>query len=267
MNTEFDFMATDKPDVFKMVPTSDIDQLVHSDVLSDDLKELREMAGRHDVYTDQPEAKAERLRWWSVWDFKRLDAFASVTVLANAFTEKLSYKLASLNCIEFERIERVGQRHWSSRPVVIRYFSEKSGSKTYFDSAEAMTDLAKIRSWQAKHFSGLEYWSANTTTASKLRLQGHQIKPLAAGRNDLQDHSVCTFIYSARSSSVEDHTLKAISCGKLSGDLIIRDREQEAIGQFILRGSLRKPDDQSTVEIRLFSKDQAEFARDFLVRN
>lgn len=262
-------------EAFKTKPVGSFLKLEPSNLTVNDLKlddaidqkvaELRRLMDFQDVMTDKP-VIGDVLTWWSVWDYRRLAAFARVTILANAFTEKLSYHLASLNGVTFVPVVRASSRQWQSRPVTISYFSNASGSMNFLKSQAGQANLAKIQNWQVKnHKAGREYWSANERLG--LNLAGTHISPLAAGRNDLMSMDVATFIFSAQASPSEHKALDLLSGGQFDADLIKRDRELEAISQFILRGSLRDPSGSGAYSIRLYSKEQAEFASAFLIRN
>ena len=251
---------------FKLEPKSlSVNDLKLDDAIDLKVADLRRLMDLQDVMTDTG-VIGDVLTWWSVWDYRRLAAFERVTILANAFTEKLSYHLANLNGVTFVPITRASSRQWQSRPVTISYFSNASGSMNFLKSQTGQANLAKIQNWQVKnHKAGREYWSANERLG--LNLAGTHISPLAAGRNDLMSMDVATFIFSAQASPSEHKALGLLSSGQFDADHIKRDRELEAISQFILRGSLRDPSGSDTYSIRLYSKEQAEFARDFLIRN
>lgn len=250
---------------FKIEATSlSVNDLKFDDAIDERVADLRRLMDLQDVMTDAP-VIGDVLTWWSVWDYRRLEAFERVTILANAYTEKMSYQLSALSGIEFIPLKRVSAHQWSSRPVTISYFSQTSGSMNFFMSQTGQANLAKIQNWQIKNHTGSEFWSANERLG--LSMAGTKISPLAAGRNDLMSCSVATFIFSAQASPSEKKALGILSAGKLDADLIRRDRELEAISQFILRGSLRDPSSTKAYDIRLYSKDQAEFAREFLIRN
>lgn len=251
---------------FKLEPTNlTVNDLKLDDAIDPRVADLRRLMDLQDVMTDSEEI-GDVLTWWSVWDYRRLSSFERVTILANAFTEKLSYHLASLSGVTFVPVARVSAHQWTSRPVTISYFSNTSGSMNFFKSQTGQANLAKIQTWQMKnHKAGHEFWSSNERLG--LSLAGTRISPLAAGRNDLMNHHVASFIFSAQASPSEHKALDLLSSGQFDAGLIKRDRELEAISQFILRGSLRDPSSSEAYSIRLYSKEQAEFARDFLVRN
>lgn len=241
-----------------------INAYTHDDTMNEAVSDFRRLVELQKVYSDSD--ASERLSWWSVWNFRNIEHFKAVTILANAYTEKLSYKLASLTQgVTFSRIERESTRTWKSRPVTIRYFSEETGSKTYFESEEGDENLAKVAAWGRDQATASTYFSRNSYM--KHDFGGREIRPLSTGRNDLQTCDRGMFIYSAQASNDEVKNLARMTANAVSRWDIKRDRELEAIAQFALRGTLRNPDAQTPFELCVFDKEQALETAAFLTRN
>ncbi|MEG1451768.1 hypothetical protein [Brevundimonas sp.] len=263
---QFQHQPTDDPSLYRISRSQSqrITAYAADDTISDAVKDFRRLVERQDVfsYSNDPDS----FSWWSVWSFEELKHFKRVTILANAYPEKLSFKIGSIvQNVKFVPHHRPTTRHWTSRPVTIRYFSEESGSRTYFESDVGQRNLSRIARWSRNAASPLTYSSKNSYIEDNLG--GTEIKPLSTGRNDLQTYDRGVFVYSAQASNDEVVLLERMTDGKITRQDIKRDRELEAIAQFALRGTLRNPTHQGTFELCLFSKEQAEETADFLVRN
>lgn len=263
---QFEHQPTGDPDIFRITRSKSerVGAYTNDDTISDAVKDFRRLVERQEVFSSSNDPDC--FSWWSVWSFEELKHFARVTILANAYPEKLSFKIGSIvQGVKFVPHFRPTTRTWTSRPVVLRYFSEDNASRGYFESEVGQQNLNRIAWWSRKSATTGTYSSKNSFI--DLVFGGTAIRPLATGRNDLQHCDRGLFIYTAQASNVEVAILDRLTNGAITRQDIKRDREIEAISQFSLRGTLRNPSHTGTFELCLFSREQAEATKDFLVRN
>lgn len=262
-------------DTYRVKPKPDCKTLAQyrqDSTLSTAMIDFRRVLDHQLVYTNKPVFE-KTCEWWSIWDFRTLANFKTVTILANAFREKLSYKLACLNGqVEFEDLCVDDTRVWAPRPITIRYFaSDHRAAKTSFTTPVGHQNTLAVMAWVDQHFEGRPcFWTTNSNAVHALpesETDHRYIQPMATGRNDLVDFTACFAMYAAKASPTEADILSAISGGLYGYPDIHRDRELETLAQFVLRGSLRDPDDTRPYEIIVYDHEQAAFVKDFLVRN
>lgn len=257
-------------DIYKIVPRPSCPSTAdyrNDSTSGEAMVKFRRLLENQTAFSKEPKFGVQTT-WWTIWTFENLSPFREVTILANAFTSKLSYKLAKITTdIEFIPVVSDDDREWRRRKITVRYFAENHrATATTFGSSMGESNLRKIAIWLKSSLANTpHYWCTNRD--APVRLPGSDVGPKTSGRNDLQPLTRCTALYAAKARPEDAASLQAITGGKLGYADVHRDRELEDLAQFVLRGSLRDPNDTQDYEINLYDRQQAEFIRDFLVEN
>lgn len=223
------------------------------------------------VFVDLPawdEARAHRRRvhWWSIWTPTSLRACASVAITGAGFFRSLLYHACRFihdDRLAFEKIDPSTSAPGARPRVVIHYFTRHPGSTTWWQTNDGSLCLVRIcEHLQRIGFSG--YWSSNHEAKAYFlhRFGGDAVEPRQAGTNALRHHSACAYIYSAKAQPAELALLDLLGLEKQAVSIA---REQEDVIQFVMRGKVRDPHFDGAYDIFLYSEDQAEALRKYLV--
>jgi hypothetical protein len=204
--------------------------------------------------------------WCSVWNPEKLDAFQRIMILANSFTESITYKLLKRAGVHLVPFSIHDDREWVPRTVLLRYFASQHQAGTGFwtnDSDSGGKEaLGKTFEW-ISHNSDPEnhYYSTNLHVLKSTNLPGIKLQPKVSG-SDAYKHLTCaSFIYTAKPSQAE---VAAFSRYGITYDEIVRARQNEDLVQFLFRSNLRVPDDPRDVEFRVYDLQQATFVKEFI---
>lgn len=214
--------------------------------------------------------KRQRLTYFSVWDVEELLAYRRVTFLANCFDKLLSFRLITALYPSIKMVPiSIGQAPtWKPRNLTINYAAEdhRAGS-TFFSQTEVgraaviiWADWVRARTNAADH-----YWATNKAIHD-LKLPGYSVSPKIAGSNEYRERTQCSVLYSAKASKAESKVFADLTGGVITGLDVHRDRELEDLIQIVFRSSLRMPDDQRSVMVNVYDREQAEFLRDYFVQ-
>jgi hypothetical protein len=263
----------------RVVPRDDVDLPTTGAIINDDKTLIpfhkAALSRSRAIYVNVPswdEAKGSKrtIRWYSCWTPEGLlENAASVTFAGAGVFSSLVYRAAQQapsGPIPFEVIDISALSPRTARPtVVIHYYTLHAGSTSWWETAEGSCCLVAIsRYLENNRFDG--YWSGNDVVRPyfRHRLKGVECQPKVAGTNSLRHHTACMFIFSSKVQSEDDAILEVLG---LDPDDIRRAREDEDLIQFVHRGILRNGDFGGTYDIHLYSRDQAERLRDYLVEN
>ncbi len=241
------------------------------DVIADDLARpltaLHDRADRLGVIVNLTSwddlTDRQRLTWFTVFDLQEFRHYERVVVLANAFTELLTYRLARTLAptIQWQAIEIGRREEWKPRDLTIRYVAaDHTISTTWLKSAEGQIALRAWGDWVRSTVDPTEhYWASNKAFASSLNLPGIGISPKIAGSNAFRSLTQSSIAYAAKASQVEARVFAALTGGAVTADDVRRDREFEDLIQIVFRSSLRVPGDDRPVTVNVYDTEQAEF--------
>lgn len=277
------FNITNLPntDISVMEPQPNVNaQRFRRDTFASGAAELRQAMETSTVMTCyesmEKMAEAKRWAWFTFWDLTRLAPFERVTILANAFKHKLSYKLTVAlygKQVRFVFEQPPAQRtNRDDRPVTIRYFTDQhEARRSFFETLAEKGEDPRKNVWEwiaAQHDPEDKHlWVTNSHFTVPMKINGVQGTGKMTGDNSHQERNVVSVIYSAKGSKDEIKAIGALSHKKLKAGDVTRDRELEDLAQIVLRSSLRDPKCQSPVEFRVYDRVQAAFLKGFLTKH
>ena len=199
--------------------------------------------------------------WWSLWSPRQLEAFETITIMANAFDQSMTYKiLKNLHPdIEWIPIPLAQERIFDRRKVVIEFFAQNhTASRFMFGSDEGQHNLKRI----AHHLQDrYQIWMANERHADHLDgMGGKQLTPQQAGSNEFAGYHSATCIYSAKPSEEVRSILEILN---VESSAWVHSNEYEVILQFMCRTSIRDPQSRETVTMTVYDDAQAEYLRTY----
>ncbi|EPC4028610.1 hypothetical protein ACRZOU_004428 [Aeromonas salmonicida] len=140
------------------------------------------------------------------------------------------------------------------------YFSDSDLSKSWKDKSQ--DELAKIYRYLNKVLPPNSfYWTKNNADSYKVdgverfELAGHFISCDTRGINSMKGFDTCVWLACLRPSSTEIKQYEHLF--GISGDELLRAREQETLWQFVMRGCIREFDSDKVQTVYVFSKEQA----------
>ncbi len=261
-----------------VVPRDDVELPTIGEVIHDTAKALvpfhkAALSKTRAVYVDVADWKDARgtkkkVKWYSCWTPQGLAENASSVTFAGAgVLNSVMYHAAQQapsGPIPFEVIDTSAQKPRTSAPtVMIYYYTRHLGATTWWETDEGSRCLVAVsRHLEAIGFDG--YWSGNDVIRPYLRhrFPGPECQPKVAGTNSLRHHARCAYFYSNKAQMGDDAVLETLG---LARDDIRRAREDEDIIQFVFRGALRNGDFSCIYDIHLYSEDQAERLKSYLI--
>jgi hypothetical protein len=229
--------------------------------------------GSQDVFVNigrwEDARDGRKIRWWSLWTPLLLEHFASVTIAGANFDSSLCNLVlqrwfADRVTIEKRPVRMAGPRAHPS--IRLWYFAEKhKGTTQFWDEEEGSWCLNQICRYLMA-VGGVGFWSGNEVVRKYLRhwLPGAMVSPKQAGTNSLIQHTSCAMFYSNKAQEADEAILEVFGLDK---EEIRRAREFEDIIQFLMRGSIRRPDYGGGYDVYLYSRDQAEAVAEYLRAN
>lgn len=202
--------------------------------------------------------------WGSLFTLSALEAFATVTILGNRFSESLSYKLlveaAANDGLDVRWTFRRSARPipWARRAVSVLYFSDRRASRYHLMSETGRVHIARIDAFLADSMSTASIWSTNGSFAvsfSRLSRANFQ-PPKQAGSNEFIGCNEAAIIYSAKASP---NVRGLLSCHGVSEADWTSTNEHETVLQFLTRTSLRDPNSSEPVTLYVYDRAQADY--------
>jgi hypothetical protein len=224
-------------------------------------------------------AGSNHWQWWSIWSPYELSAFNRIVMVGNAFMSSLTAKVIQHNFPQVELKEfHIGSRPWQPRNVTIRYFADNhvAGSNLWFGCPETKRKgirpvgeicPARWMDWVRNNTDhGQHVWTSNVTVAMWLTGTDipNRITPKVAGSNKYRDRTVASIIYSSKVRPTLIPVYRALG---IEPEDVVRAQEHEDIAQFAMRTSLRMPNDDRAVEIRVYDYEQASILKRYLEDN
>lgn len=248
---------------------------IESDDLCQDLLKLHRRAQIGSAYctltswADLSNSKKPKFAWWSMWDPTKLASYDRVSILANNFSKKLSFQVLThtfANRITLVRLPGPPLRPYLTRDVRIEYFSSTHAASrsVWQNNGDGRNVLTLIEKYVDGNAKDDHLWCANLYKDA-FDSRGDKVTPKVAGTNIFRSITDCTVIYSAKASSCEVKMLKAIFGRAVGRQHILTDRETEDLIQIVMRTSLREPDDDRPVTLRVYDHFQAQALENYLV--
>ncbi|MFC4172994.1 hypothetical protein ACFOYU_13135 [Microvirga sp. GCM10011540] len=262
---------------WQVLPREGVERLKPSEIIKDAADKLtpfhKRVLSGHGVFVnigDWEDAKLRRVKWWSAWTPAELiRECRSVVITGASFFSSLAYhatRWAHDGAINFEAVD-VGQRtKRTGRPrVTIYYYTLHEGTTAWWRTDEGSRCLVQVSRWLENiGFNG--YWSCNDEIRPyfRHRFPGVMCSPKLAGTNGLIEHVSCAYIYSNKAQDADNAILEVLDLDRKS---IKRTRETEDLIQFVMRGAIRRPDFDGAYDVHLYSLDQAEVLKKYLIEN
>ncbi|MCJ1962187.1 hypothetical protein [Novosphingobium mangrovi (ex Hu et al. 2023)] len=218
-------------------------------------------------------AKKTSMSISSIWSPETLLAFSTVTILANAFTESVTYGLyrSFWPDIEWQDLARKTVRRFAHRKVIISYYVEAHQIGRHFvDTGKGGWYLQRIAEDICKRIGDDDHiWMSNPANMPFLRdldgdaiLPGNHLGPRQAGSNKYAHVHSSTMLYTAKPTTDEARWMDEIG---ISPDMIVQSREREIMLQFACRTSVRKASSTATVCLYVYDKAQADYLASYFV--
>jgi hypothetical protein len=160
--------------------------------------------------------------------------------------------------------------------VTIRYFTDRHVSGSYFwfgnkklrDAGGVPAGAECLPAWvewvRANTDPTNHFWTSNLRKEIATDRIPCWISPKVSGVNDWRAFTTCSMLYT---SKVEPNLLPVYQELGLTPQDVTGSREYEDLKQFVMRTSLRVPDDTRPVEINLYDLQQAEEVKRYLETN
>lgn len=204
--------------------------------------------------------KRRKMSWYSVWSPAELTTFDAVFMLGNALMNSLTARLWRRHWPEVKWVAMEAPvRVFKPRRVKITYFAEShTATRKLFGSDKGKENLKQIARYLNGRGLGREMiWTCNRPDRAILSaMPGEWLTPKKAGSNGYAKRSHVAAIYTAKPDDSLKLVLERLG---LSGQDHTETAEYETILQFICRGSIREPDDQSDFHIYVYDRRQADY--------
>ena len=208
--------------------------------------------------------EADKWDWWSLWNFKELEVFESVSIVGNAFEESLTYKLMQAQGVQLRKFMIPEFASYKPRNLIIKYFDGNNRATSYFFNNPIGKDALKAvgRYLQKQK---IDIWSCNHKKPSVdytklIGVKNGKLAPCVAGSNAYATCTSAAFIFSAKPGKTETGRLQSM---KIEFEDVVRSREIEPMIQFVTRLSIRNPDDNRDCTFFVYDKTQAEAIKGF----
>jgi len=209
----------------------------------------------------------DEVTWFSLWTPLSLNHCASVQIAGSSYTRSIGFlAVEALFKEEFEvTIREIAPLRTAQPSITIHYFTQAHEGTSYFWQED--TQGRKMIKRVCDHLGGVlsetAYWSGNWIVEILMdhRLRADFIRPLCTGTNKKREATACAFIYSAKPKPSDSPLMEVF---ELSREQIVRALEGEAIAQFVMRGAIRNRDFGGEYPIYVYSRQQAEWLRDYL---
>ncbi|MBT2244545.1 hypothetical protein JQK15_13455 [Sphingobium sp. BHU LFT2] len=229
----------------------------HARVLSDRIEVATKLARWSELNEDA------NWTWWSIWSPEQLGVFQRVTILANAFTRSVTYRIMSAKWpeIEWVRLDRSMTRPYAQRRVVINYFARAhTAQRMLWNSERGKGHLRQV----ARHIDAQvdpmrHIWMCNgddeaTLTTQGVNIAGVKLSPRQQGSNRFMAATTATMIYTSKPDTSDRLVMRMIG---VDPDAVIETREYEVLVQFACRTSIRDAASTETVNLWVYDEVQA----------
>lgn len=202
--------------------------------------------------------------WWSIWSPEQLAVFDRVTILANAFTRSVSYRILSTKWpeIEWVKLDRPTTRPFADREVHIHYYArghhaerdlwKQEIGQTYL--RRAALDI-ESRIDPSRHIWMCSSKDTDTLTVDGWYiLTGVKLTPRQQGQHKFAYANHISMLYTAKPDLTDRMVARLIG---IDPDAITETREREVLVQFACRGSVRLNDSPETMHVYVYDEDQA----------
>lgn len=209
----------------------------------------------------------DEVNWFSLWTPHSLDHCASVQIAGSSYTRSIGFlAVEALFKNEFEvTIRNIGSPRTAQPSITIHYFTQAHEGTSHFwqEESQGRKMIKQVCDYLGGVLPNSAYWSGNWIIEILMdhRLPDGFIKPLCSGTNEKRESTACAFIYSAKPKRSDGPLMEVFG---LSREQIVRAMEGEAIAQFVMRGVIRNPDYGGDYPIYVYSRQQAEWLRDYL---
>ncbi|MBD8546076.1 hypothetical protein [Sphingomonas sp. CFBP 8760] len=209
-----------------------------------------------------------KCNWFSIWSPEHISNFQSVTFLANAFTDSLTFQIMQSMWpnIQWMEVKTKNTRHFAKRKVTIHYYAESHlGSRRLFWSDEGKANLAKVCADINMRVAGRSHiWMCNSADAETIDLTGRKLSPKQAGSNEYQDVSTATCIYTVKPDADQRKVYELLG---VDSNYYTQTNERETILQFACRTSVRDPASTADLDLFVYDKAQAEYLLRYFQRD
>lgn len=232
--------------------------VLHSRVLSDRIDVCTRTMDWDDLDDDK------EFIWWSIWSPEQLATFDRVTILANAFTRSVAYRIWSRKWpeIEWRKLDRETTRPFAHREVHIHYYArghiaERDLWKTELGQTYLRRAAIDIESRvdPARHIWMCSKKETETLTFNgAFLLSGTKLTPRQQGAHRYAYANHVTMLFTAKPDNSDKLVARLIGFDPAS---VTDDREREVMVQFACRGSARLSDSTETMHVYVYDEDQA----------
>lgn len=207
----------------------------------------------------------KRWRTLSIFDCRRLTAFASIQIYGNAISHTVTYQwLEAHPEVDILQQALISPRSWLPRPVSINYFAQHhlltASNKPVWEA-----NLRRVEEWiREQKWSNIDahFWMTNRDIS--VALPGPRLEPMSHGLNHLQDRDSVTVLYRSKPDRDEARMFGQLGINR---ETLVHQREHEVIAQAVMRGSIRDPNCTNPFVATVYNTDQAERLRTFLAAN
>jgi len=210
----------------------------------------------------------KKCNWFSLWSPEYLANFQSVTFLANAFTNSLTFQImrSMWPDIEWMEVRTNVNRVFKPRSVMIHYYADNHvASRTLFSSEAGKRNLEAISIDINSRIGDRDHiWMCNKAQDDAVRLMGRKLSPKQAGSNEYQHISAATCIYSVKPDADQRKVYDLLG---IDPDYYTETNERETILQFMCRTSVRDPDSTAPIDLFVYDKAQAEYLLRYFERD
>lgn len=252
--------------------------MIASDDIANGLRALHrrvleaKSAGRRSVIVSGSEWSEfvgdNKCNWFSIWSPEHISNFQSVTFLANAFTDSLSFQImaAMWPNIEWVEVKTNAGREFAKRKVSIHYYAENHpASRKLFWSDEGKANLTKVCADIASRVSDRKHiWMCNKADEGVVKLPGTKLSPKQAGSNEYASISAATCIYTVKPDADQRKVYDLLG---VDANYYTETNEREAILQFMCRTSVRAPENATDLDLFVYDKAQAEYLLRYFQRD
>ena len=222
------------------------------------------------VETKESGKGARPWMWGSLFTLNTVSAFATVTILANRFSDSLAYKLldeaARADGLNVEWLPRTTKRPqtWERRRVRVHYFTNRNATRYHFESEDGRAHLAGIDAYLAERINPTGFiWATNDRFVSAFPTlpEDRRQQPKQAGSNEFTSCNEAAMFYSAKASPDLEGLLHTL---KVTKEDWVKTNEYETILQFLTRTSIRNPASSQDLDFYVYDYAQARYVADQL---
>ncbi len=217
--------------------------------------------GRRNVIvngTSWADFAGKKCNWHSVWSPELIGNFQSVTFLANAFRDSLTFQImqAKWPNIEWVEVRTNAGRDFKPRNVTIHYYADSHvASRNLFSSDAGKSNLAAVCADINERVSGRDHiWMCNRSQDDRIPLVGRKLSPKQAGSNEYKHVSAATCIYSVKPDKDQRKVYDLLG---VDPAYYTETNERETILQFACRTSARDPDSTTPIDLFVYDWEQA----------